>query len=128
MSARALARMSLDNRLRRAYQNEDLTLYFQPKLDLDTGEVSGVEAMIRWPQSDGRILTPGDFLSVAEDTGLIVPDRLLGSSASLRAGSGVGVPRSRSRNVGQHLTDADDPRRFCPGAVRDSPGDIGSPL
>ncbi len=73
MSARALARMSLDNRLRRAHQNEELTLYFQPKLDLDTGMVSGVEAMVRWPQADGQVLTPGDFLTVAEETGLILP-------------------------------------------------------
>ena len=73
MSARALARMSLDNRLRRAHQNEELTLFFQPKLDLDSGVVNGVEAMVRWPQPDGRVLTPGDFLTVAEETGLILP-------------------------------------------------------
>lgn len=73
MSRRALARMSLDNRLRHAVQNNELTLYYQPKLDLDSGQIHGVEAMVRWPQSDGSALTPGDFLAVAEETGLILP-------------------------------------------------------
>ena len=73
MSRRALARMSLDNRLRHAVQEDELVLYFQPKLDLETSEIHGVEAMIRWPQPDGSTLTPGDFLGVAEETGLILP-------------------------------------------------------
>lgn len=73
MSARAIARMSLDNRLRHALQHDELTLLFQPKLDLGSGEINGVEAMVRWPQPDGVALTPKEFLPVAEDTGLIVP-------------------------------------------------------
>ena len=73
MSARAVARMSLDNRLRRALQDDALELHYQPKLDLESGEIAGVEALVRWPQADGDLLGPDAFLDIAEDTGQIVP-------------------------------------------------------
>ncbi|MEM8931151.1 MAG: two-component regulator propeller domain-containing protein, partial [Acidobacteriota bacterium] len=73
MGERALQRLTLDNRLRRALQEDALDLHYQPQLDLDTGTVVGVEALVRWPQADGAVLPPSAFLSVAEETGLIVP-------------------------------------------------------
>ncbi|MEM1201653.1 MAG: EAL domain-containing protein [Acidobacteriota bacterium] len=69
----ALERLVLEHQLRRAHDTGELTLHFQPKLDLAGGRISGVETLLRWAQPDGEILTPGRFIRVAEETGLIRP-------------------------------------------------------
>jgi len=73
MSERALERLTLENRLRRAIQNEELRLAYQPKYDLETGQILGVEALLRWQVGDSPPLLPGSFIELAEQTGLIVP-------------------------------------------------------
>jgi len=65
-------RVRLEARLRNALANEDFVLYYQPKQDLDTGQIRGMEALIRWPDGDAMI-TPADFIPLAEDTGIINP-------------------------------------------------------
>ena len=59
--------------LRRAIEHNELVLHYQPKLDLRTGRVSGVEALVRWSHPERGLIPPGDFLPLAEHTGLIVP-------------------------------------------------------
>ncbi len=71
MNALAQERLHLENRLRRAIQDEDFVLYYQPKVDLRSGRISGAEALLRWPGSGGMV-TPGKFIPVAEETGMIV--------------------------------------------------------
>lgn len=66
-------RLSLEARLRDAFDADEFTLHYQPQFDLVSGTIVGVEALIRWPQSDGGQLSPAEFIPVAEDTGLIVP-------------------------------------------------------
>jgi diguanylate cyclase (GGDEF)-like protein/PAS domain S-box-containing protein len=73
MHADAVARIELDNRLRRALHERQLTLLYQPVVDLVTGKVTGAEALIRWHSGDGELLTPAELIAYAEDTGLIVP-------------------------------------------------------
>jgi diguanylate cyclase (GGDEF)-like protein/PAS domain S-box-containing protein len=73
MHADAVARLELDNRLRRALLERQLTLLYQPVVDLQTGVVSGVEALIRWHAGDGQLLTPAELIAYAEDSGRIVP-------------------------------------------------------
>ena len=65
-------RLKLETRLRKALENEELILYYQPKVDLKTGTIEGVEAVLRW-KVDGTIILPNDFIPLAEETGLIVP-------------------------------------------------------
>jgi len=72
-NARARERRSFENRLKRAVDNDEFVLYYQPKVNLRTGHISGVEALIRWRQRDGTIVGPGEFVDTAERTGLIVP-------------------------------------------------------
>jgi diguanylate cyclase (GGDEF)-like protein len=71
VNARALKRLSLEMELRRAFENEQLELYYQPQYDSHSLKLAGAEALLRWfhPQR-GQILT-GDFVAVAEETGLI---------------------------------------------------------
>ncbi len=73
MNRRASQRLSLLSRLRRAIHDEELVLFYQPILNLVTGSVLGVEALLRWRQAEGQLLAPADFIPAAEDSPLIVP-------------------------------------------------------
>ena len=66
-------RLSVEVQLRRAIERDELLVYYQPQVDLATGMPVGVEALVRWKTADGRIAMPGEFISIAEDSGLIVP-------------------------------------------------------
>jgi diguanylate cyclase (GGDEF)-like protein/PAS domain S-box-containing protein len=73
LNAAVGARLSLEGNLRRALERKEFVLFYQPKADLVTGRVTGVEALIRW-HAPGRGMVPPDrFIAVLEDTGLIVP-------------------------------------------------------
>jgi EAL domain-containing protein (putative c-di-GMP-specific phosphodiesterase class I) len=69
----ALARLSMAGRLRRAAAREEFVLHYQPLVDLTTGAAVGVEALIRWMDGDRGLIMPGDFIPLAERTGLIDP-------------------------------------------------------
>ena len=66
-------RLSLVSELRRAIGDGEIALFYQPKLDLATGRVNGVEALVRWIHPQHGLILPGDFVPVAEHTGLIRP-------------------------------------------------------
>jgi len=69
--ADSIVRLSLSTRLRRAVEQEQWMLHYQPLIDLRTGEMTGVEALIRWPEPNGGLVPPGDFIPLAEEMGLI---------------------------------------------------------
>jgi c-di-GMP phosphodiesterase Gmr len=69
----ARRRFSIETDLRRALQNDELTMAYQPLIDLDTGQLSGFEALARWDHPDHGAISPVDFIPVAEESGLIVP-------------------------------------------------------
>ena len=68
----AVQTLRLETELRRALDNEELVLHYQPIVRLGTGEIDGLEALVRWRHPDRGLLAPGDFLPLAEETGLIV--------------------------------------------------------
>jgi len=68
----ALERIDTEEALRRAVTNNELRLHYQPELDLDSGTIVGFEALVRWERPDGRLIPPGDFIPLAEETGIIV--------------------------------------------------------
>ena len=73
MSAEVAARLAMENDLRRAVERQEFVLHYQPKADLATGQITGVEALIRW-HCPGRGLVPPDrFISALEDSALILP-------------------------------------------------------
>jgi diguanylate cyclase (GGDEF)-like protein len=73
MNARVQARHALENDLRRALSGHELELYFQPLFDLDTDRINAFEALLRWNHPTRGIISPAEFIPVAEETGLIVP-------------------------------------------------------
>lgn len=74
MTSKMMRRVRLEQQLREALQTHDqLELYYQPKIVLDTGQITGVEALIRWNHPDEGLLSPDEFIPIAEDSGLIIP-------------------------------------------------------
>ncbi len=73
MNAAAFDRLTLENDLRRAIEQDGLILYYQPQISTVNGAVIGLEALIRWQHPDKGIILPSDFIPLAEDTGLIIP-------------------------------------------------------
>ena len=70
---RALERFSLERDLKRAIANDELSLVYQPKMHIDTGKISGCEALVRWTHPERGPVSPAEFIPLAEETGVILP-------------------------------------------------------
>lgn len=68
-----MKRVRIEKELVKSLKESRFTLYYQPKIDVKTGKISGFEALLRWIKEDGTIISPNDFIPIAEDTGLIIP-------------------------------------------------------
>jgi diguanylate cyclase (GGDEF)-like protein/PAS domain S-box-containing protein len=98
MTSRVAERLELENRLRLALEKEEFVLHYQPKVDLQTRAISGVEALIRWKSPEHGLVPPLKFIPLLEETGLIVE---VGAWALRRAaldhktwvGQGLSAPR-----------------------------------
>jgi len=73
LNDRAQARMRLESELRLALRRDEFFLMYQPQVDLSTGTISGLEALVYWQRADGGVVSPESFIPVAEETGLILP-------------------------------------------------------
>jgi diguanylate cyclase (GGDEF)-like protein/PAS domain S-box-containing protein len=110
MNVRAVERQSIEGSLRRALERQEFAVHYQPKINLRTGEISGAEALIRWSHPTRGLVSPAQFIPVAEDCGLILPigNWILGEAckqaqawveAGLRLGTmGVNISAVEFRN------------------------------
>ncbi|WP_247871664.1 MULTISPECIES: EAL domain-containing protein [unclassified Azospirillum] len=73
MNAEAVAHLSTRSGLRRALDRGEFLIHYQPQVSLESGAVTGAEALLRWNHPDKGMVPPGDFIPIAEDSGLIVP-------------------------------------------------------
>ncbi len=73
MNVATIERLSMEARLRKALDQDEFVLYYQPQVDIRTGTIIGMEALLRWQHPDRGIILPDEFIPLAEDVGLIVP-------------------------------------------------------
>jgi len=73
LNALAIEKLKMENLLRRAVEREELQLYYQPKLNVNSGLVTGAEALLRWFSPELGMVSPANFVPLAEETGLILP-------------------------------------------------------
>jgi diguanylate cyclase (GGDEF)-like protein/PAS domain S-box-containing protein len=73
MAAESRSHLRIENGLQRALLRDEFVLHYQPQVDVGSGRIVGVEALLRWQPPDGAMVPPDDFIPLAEETGLIVP-------------------------------------------------------
>jgi diguanylate cyclase (GGDEF)-like protein len=73
MNEKAIKRLEMERSLRKALEREEFILYYQPQVDISTGKIVGCEALIRWNNPELGLVSPGEFIPLAEETGLIIP-------------------------------------------------------
>ncbi len=98
MNATSFQRLSLETSLRRALEREEFLLYYQPVVNLYTGKLVSAEALVRWQHPDMGLISPADFIPLAEETGMIVPLGewvLLAACAQNKAWQQAGLPLVR---------------------------------
>jgi EAL domain-containing protein (putative c-di-GMP-specific phosphodiesterase class I) len=98
LDAKVRARMHLENDLRLAVDRNEFLLHYQPQVELATGRIVGVEALLRWLHPQRGLVLPGSFIAVAEETGLILPIgewALRTACAQARAWQEAGGPQLR---------------------------------
>jgi len=108
MSVNAMERLELENSLRKALDEDQFVVFYQPTIDIHKNEIVGVEALLRWDHPEKGIIKPIDFVPLAEDCGLIVPisEKLIRTAArQLKAWNDEGL---ESQNVSINIA----PRQF----------------
>ncbi|MBF0625713.1 MAG: EAL domain-containing protein [Magnetococcales bacterium] len=73
LNTTSLARMMLEGSLRNALEREEFLLFYQPQIDLKSGRMVGMEALMRWRHPERGMISPGEFIPLAEESGLIIP-------------------------------------------------------
>jgi diguanylate cyclase (GGDEF)-like protein/PAS domain S-box-containing protein len=73
MNASSFERLSFENALRKALDRQEFLIHYQPQVNINSGKIVGMEALLRWEHPEMGLVSPGDFIPLAEETGLIVP-------------------------------------------------------
>ncbi len=124
MNEKAMRAMRLESGLRAGIERGELTLHYQPQFDAKTGRIVAAEALVRWRSPDHGLLQPGDFIPLAEESGLIVPLGewvLRTACAQTRVWQEAGLPEIRiAVNVSSHQVQKGGLREAVERALRDA--------
>jgi len=126
MHERAVGRLELENDLRRAIREEEFVVHYQPIVRLHGGEVFAVEALVRWQHPERGLLNPGEFVPIAEESGLVVPmgEAVLGEACRRAKGWQEEHPRMpplvMSVNLSARQLARPDLAETVKGALRES--------
>jgi diguanylate cyclase (GGDEF)-like protein len=124
MTSQAKQRLRLEADLRRALEQDELQLYYQPQVDLISGQIVGLESLVRWKHPERGLIPPGEFIPLAEETGLIVRlgDWVLNEACrQIRKWSDQGLaPRQTAVNISAIQLARDQ----LLNSVKDAPGDV----
>ncbi|MEO5573969.1 MAG: bifunctional diguanylate cyclase/phosphodiesterase, partial [Gammaproteobacteria bacterium] len=104
MNVSALEKLDLENALRKALDQDEFVLHYQPKIRIDSGVWTGVEALIRWNRPGHGLVAPGVFIPVLEETGLITPIGMWVIDAACRQISAWGLARIGSLQVAVNVS------------------------
>ncbi|MCW8878295.1 MAG: EAL domain-containing protein [Kangiellaceae bacterium] len=124
MNALAQERLALENDMRKALENNEFVLHFQPQFDINTKDIIGCEALVRWQHPERGLIQPNQFIPIAEESGLIKPLGhlvLLQACQARRRWSELGIPNFRvAVNIScrqflsqQLITDIQDVLSYC---------------
>jgi diguanylate cyclase (GGDEF)-like protein/PAS domain S-box-containing protein len=124
MNEESLERVRIESALRNALERNEFVLHYQPQVDLATGRIVGMEALIRWRHPELGMVAPGRFIGIAEDTGLIVPIGawvMRAACAQSKAWQDAGFGRLRvAVNLSARQFGADDLLSGIEGVLRDT--------
>ena len=124
MHTALVRRLALEGELQRAVEREQLVLHYQPIVGLRTGKLVGVEALLRWQHPDRGLLPPGEFIPIAEDSGLIVPIGRWVLRAACRQAA-AWQAHHPALAMGVNLSSVQIGQRALPGEVADVLDDTG---
>jgi len=128
LTARATRRLTLEADLRAALERDEFRVLFQPRFDAKTGRITGAEALLRWQHPQRGLLAPGEFLDVAESTGLIVPigERVLRAACVAAAQWNRALPPKAARlTLSVNLSPREFRGRSLPATVSQALGEAG---
>jgi len=122
MHAEALARLQLETDLRHAVQREEFVAHYQPVISLETGQIAGFEALIRWNHPERGLVPPNDFIPLAEETGMILPmgQWILREACRQMSGWQQAFPRAEPLSIGVNLS----VKQFAQPDLREQIADI----
>jgi diguanylate cyclase (GGDEF)-like protein len=126
INARVAEQVELEHRLRKAVERGEIFLHYQPKLDLASGQIVGVEALMRWTGPEGVLVSPVKFVPVLEQTGLILEagrQAFAAASATYRRWQARGLPSPR---IAVNVSALQLRRRSFALDVRDAVGNAGA--
>ena len=129
MHARAMFLLELERELRAALEREALAVHYQPVVSLASGTIVGFEALARWERSPGVFIPPGDFIGIAEETGLINELGAWGATGGVRPGARVARVPAGGRTAahgGEPVAAAVRPARPAAADCRDRHHDGGA--